>query len=209
MLLKCGRNICSSFNNDSVAYMSIEGNANEVLEIAFILVKSGELTECKVFHAYPEDMSRFLKDRKHSHNLNVFILKQQAFESQIDLYKAVRYFLYKNDIRILIGLDSETGKQSENHLFLRNIGYCDYVYHSHNLPSWIERSKFLYHAKAMFLKNNSIPIQTKSGECKCVAHDKNIVISKGSPVTRELREKYDFHCSLYKCYESYLYHTNR
>jgi len=191
-----------------IAYFDIEGSAEDAVEVGIVISddKDNGMIDAACFHAIPDNKLKFQKESIHCHGLNLSNLKQISTcqTSQSELYNEVIKFLYKYNVKTIVGHDGANSTCSDNVEFLRRVGYSGYQYvNKPALPIWADRDYEIYHCTALHFKKHKLPLVGVS----CAAnHSDSIQIIHGMMRTINAKSRAGGHCALYDSFELFLFH---
>lgn len=210
-------NHCTNFNTDTVAFIDIEGEYNDVCEVAIIALVPTIATagcvikEVIVIHAVPNNITSFHRASKYCHGLDLQQLRQIGLTDQQQVRQRAIEFILQYNISLIIGHDGPTSKVSDNENFLKLSGYTGH-YHNHPLPSWIERSEAVYHKLAVHSKELPFGYRFnrafKKARCKAQHNSQKIVIN-GNTETAKAKRETGAHCALADAYELFLFNREK
>ena len=148
-----------------------------------------------VYHKFAntEEMNPYA--HKYVHGLNNDFLSSNGFETEVLLIADFKAWLDSKSYRLLLANDPATESILFKPLYIEDV----------RLPSWKDRIHRPYHAVANRFKELNIPILNTS--CSSAAHsDFRIYPCAPRTESQVARFTHGHHCSLYDCYELFLYY---
>ena len=156
--------------------------------------KSKEIVDVFHGHAFTTELDSF--SRRHVHGLNPVLLKKTGYENTYKLLKAFHSWR-KNKQSVIVYGNNPTKESKELRLYMTDIG----------LDIWMMRDVKPYHEMALTFKKHSISICGK--KCSKAMHSKfENAIVRPYNMGDTAKERHGYHCSLYDCYELYLFHVS-
>ena len=147
-----------------------------------------------VFHGHAYTTEPDFYARNHIHGLSPTFLKETGYESPSKLIEVFSNWLRGKDYIFLYG--NNPGREvKELQLYISDIG----------LDQWSMRSYKAYHEVAYYFKKHNIPIcSTRCSEkAHSMYHSANV---RPFNLSDTAKERHGHHCSLYDCYELYLFY---
>lgn len=176
--------------------MFIDCEGEPVQEMSAIAMDNESYQIVSVYHKHAAcDPSLDAWSRKNLHGLNPTYLHDHGFSNESELAANFQCWLKSFNVQCMYA--NNPGKEREL-LGMKNI--YDIL-----LPTWRERGEMTYHVNANLFKKLSIPIQ--GVHCSGYVHN-SFVSTRGYVPLYCQNEKllHGYHCSLYDCYEMYLFH---
>ena len=188
------------FFQDNVVFIDCEGSP--VQELSAIIMQWETKNIVSVYHHFAYDVYAPNDNwaRKYLHGLNLEYLYNHGFGSTEQLIEHFKLWLSEFNYVHIFGNDPRK-ERSELNLDIVDI----------ELPGWIDRSKEPYHTIANRFKELSVPISNSNLCCGNVAHSSYSTqpLWKPKNLTAVAKQEHGFHCSLYDCYEMYLFYLLR
>ena len=148
-----------------------------------------------VFHEYAHTEETDEFSRGHIHGLSKDFLLRQGYDETHKLVKAFQDWLHEKKHFLLYGNNPQQ-EIHDLHLTISDIG----------IDSWLVREHKPYHIISYTFKKHFIPILSKY--CCAEAHSAfRASFVRVNNATDLAKEKHSFHCSLYDCYELYLFYV--
>jgi hypothetical protein len=149
-----------------------------------------------VFHAYAYTEVDDNYARKYVHGLNPKILKSVGYRDLNQLIDDFQSWIRRKHCIALYG--NAPAKEATA------LQYCISPF---NLPEWRIRQDMPYHIVAGQFKKHNVPILSK--RCNTDVHSAfKYTIVRPYSSTDTAKERHGCHCSLYDCYELYLYYIH-
>ena len=177
----------------SIIFIDSEGSPIQELSAIEMDLDTREIID--VFHdyAYTEEDDEFC--RKHIHGLNRDFLFRQGYSETHKLVDAFKEWMREKKNFLLYG-NNPQAEIRDLQLRISDIG----------LDKWLVRTDKSYHMIAYTFKRSFIPIRSR--QCYKEAHSAFTgCLVRLHNATDIAKEKHGFHCSLYDCYELYLYYV--
>jgi len=176
----------------SIIFIDSEGEPTQELSALEMDLKSGEIVD--VFHSYAYTNKNDWFARKHIHGLDPLFLKQNGYENSAELFTAFQCWMKRKCHIVAMYGNAPNKEKKELNLDITDIG----------LDNWATRHTKLYHQIAVSYKKKSLAIHTQ--RCTAKAHSRfQSAIVRHNNVGDAVREQHGYHCSLYDCYELYLF----
>ena len=180
-----------------LCFMDIEGDFNDVLEVACVVYHrgNGKVVPWRVF-GKPRDTYKALNGAKYCHGIHP--KDRRLVNNQAQIAHEVRNFLSWHNVEVIIGHDGAHSPDYtwDNLNYLKYWGMGNIPYLNHFLPEWKDRVHGSYHQAAhKWWKDSS----------RCQLHTMNVKY-KGSPETLRAKEAWGAHCALKDSYELFLFH---
>ena len=169
-------------------------------EVSAIAMDNESYQILSVYHRHANcDFAVDKWSRRHIHGLNRSYLRTHGFENEGELILDFERWLRSLNVVQMFANDPA----KERKLF------PSYTIQNVLLPNWQERISQPYHIVAHRFKELAIPILNK--QCEGYVHCEYVggrcyVLANKTQATKLL---HGYHCSLYDCYEMYLYHLLR
>ena len=176
----------------SIIFIDSEGSPTQELSALEMDYETREIVDA--FHGYAFTTEADFFARHHIHGLSPIFLKKAGYESPSKLIEVFHSWLRTKRYVFLYGNDP--GREvNELQLYISDIG----------LDKWTIRSHKAYHEVAYYFKKHNIPICSTS--CCAEAHSMyHSAIVRPFNLSDAARERHGHHCSLYDCYEMYLFY---
>lgn len=176
----------------SIIFIDSEGSPTQELSAIEMDYETREIVD--VFHGYAFTTKDDLYARKHVHGLNVDFLKRVGYENSSQLIETFHCWLRNKPFIILYG-NNPHSEIKELQLFISDLV----------LDQWSIRAYKAYHEVAYCYKKHNIPICSR--RCCEEAHSMyHSAIVRPFNVSDAAKERHGHHCSLYDCFELYLFY---
>lgn len=178
----------------SIIFIDSEGEPIQELSALEMNFKTKEIVDVFHGHAFTCEADSF--SRKHIHGLDPAILKQNGYENLSQLIKA--FHSWRRHKHSIIVYGNDPGKECKQlKMYISDIG----------LDIWMMRDFKPYHEVALTFKKHSIPICGRQC-CKEVHSKYQGVNVRPYNMGDAAKERHGYHCSLYDCFELYLFHVS-
>lgn len=176
----------------SIIFIDSEGSPLQELSAIELDVNTLEIMD--VYHEYAKCNETDSWARRNIHGLSLDFLDKHGHSTSDELINSFKNWLKTKHIMHIYANNPSKEKQ-----FLQRTVY------DIGLPVWIDRIKLASHILTQHYKRLSVPILKTS--CNIEAHSsyKRHVLNSTNP-TECAKANHGYHCSLYDCYELYLFY---